>query len=63
MTGKRADNATQPLLAALEACASAGGGMVYVPPGRFLAGADSHEAELPAFLIDLTEVTNLAFEE
>jgi serine/threonine-protein kinase len=37
--------------------------MAFVPPGSFLAGADSRKAELPAFLIDLTEVSNRAFEE
>lgn len=37
-TGKRADNATQSIRAAVEACASAGGGTVYVPPGEYTVG-------------------------
>ncbi len=37
-TGKRADNATQPVRAAVEACAAAGGGTVYVPPGEYTVG-------------------------
>lgn len=37
-TGRRADNATQTFRAAVEACASAGGGMVYVPPGEYTVG-------------------------
>jgi formylglycine-generating enzyme required for sulfatase activity len=32
-------------------------GMVYVPAGTFLAGADKHPVMLNAFLIDTTEVT------
>jgi serine/threonine protein kinase len=32
-------------------------GMIYVPAGSFLAGADKHPVTLKAFLIDATEVT------
>jgi hypothetical protein len=38
-TGKRADNATQAIQSAIEACTSAGGGIVYVPPGDYTTGA------------------------
>ena len=37
-TGRRADNATQAFRAAVDACASAGGGTVYVPPGEYTVG-------------------------
>jgi hypothetical protein len=37
-TGKRGDNATGPIRAAVEACASAGGGTVYIPPGEYTVG-------------------------
>lgn len=38
-TGRRADNATQAIRAAVEACFKAGGGVVYVPPGEYTTGA------------------------
>jgi formylglycine-generating enzyme required for sulfatase activity len=38
-------------------------GMVYVPAGTFLAGADKHPTPLHAFFIDATEVTNAQFAE
>jgi len=37
-TGKREDNATVPFRNAVEACAAAGGGTVYVPPGAYTVG-------------------------
>jgi len=33
-------------------------GMIYLPAGTFLAGADKHPVKLKAFYIDATEVTN-----
>ena len=38
-TGNRADNATQSIRDAVEACFAAGGGIVYVPPGQYTTGA------------------------
>src|SRR6185436_18848931 len=38
-TGKRADNATKAIQAAIDACTAAGGGIVYVPPGEYTTGA------------------------
>jgi serine/threonine-protein kinase len=40
---------------------SPAGDLVIVPKGEFLAGEDRHKAELPAFYIDKTEVTNAAY--
>src|SRR5687768_9600563 len=37
-TGVRKDNATKPFKDAIEACASAGGGRVDVPPGEYTVG-------------------------
>lgn len=37
------------------------GDLVVVPKGEFQAGADRHQASLPSFYIDKTEVTNAAF--
>jgi hypothetical protein len=37
-TGKRGDNATAPIQAAVDACAAGGGGAVYVPPGEYTVG-------------------------
>jgi len=37
-TGKRGENATGPIRAAVDACAAAGGGTVYVPPGEYTVG-------------------------
>jgi hypothetical protein len=37
-TGKRADNATRAIRAAVEACFAAGGGVVYIPPGGYTTG-------------------------
>ena len=38
-TGNRSDNATPALQSAIDACTSAGGGVVYVPPGAYTTGA------------------------
>jgi hypothetical protein len=38
-TGKRNENATKPIQAAIDACFSAGGGVVEVPPGDYTTGA------------------------
>ncbi|HEY7333501.1 MAG TPA: bifunctional serine/threonine-protein kinase/formylglycine-generating enzyme family protein [Bryobacteraceae bacterium] len=38
-------------------------GMIYIPAGTFLAGADKHPAPLKAFYIDATEVSNADFSE
>ena len=38
-------------------------GMVYIPAGTFLAGADKHSVTLHGFYIDETEVTNAQFED
>jgi hypothetical protein len=38
-TGKREDNATKAIRAAVDACFAAGGGIVYVPPGEYTTGA------------------------
>jgi len=38
-TGKRADSATAPIQTAVDACAAAGGGTVYVPPGEYTVGS------------------------
>jgi hypothetical protein len=37
-TGKKADSAQAAIQKAIDACASAGGGMVYVPPGNYSTG-------------------------
>ena len=37
-TGRRADNATRAMRAAVDACFRAGGGVVYVPPGEYTTG-------------------------
>ncbi len=37
-TGQRGDNATAVFRKAVEACAAAGGGVVYVPPGEYTVG-------------------------
>ena len=37
-TGKKADNALPALQKAVDACAEAGGGMVYLPPGEYTTG-------------------------
>jgi hypothetical protein len=37
-TGKKADNAGPGIQRAVDACADAGGGMVYLPPGEFTSG-------------------------
>lgn len=37
-SGKRADNATAAIRAAVDACFAAGGGIVYVPPGQYTTG-------------------------
>ena len=37
-TGQREDNAQAALQAAIDACAAAGGGMVYLPPGEYTTG-------------------------
>jgi hypothetical protein len=37
-TGKKADSAQSAIQKAINACASAGGGMVYVPPGNYSTG-------------------------
>ena len=38
-TGVRAANATAAIQKAIDACAQAGGGMVYLPPGEYTSGA------------------------
>jgi hypothetical protein len=38
-TGKRADNATKAIQAAIDACTAAGGGIVYVPAGEYTTGS------------------------
>ena len=38
-SGKRAENATKAIQAAIDACTGAGGGVVYVPPGEYTTGA------------------------
>jgi polygalacturonase len=37
-TGKKDDNALPAIQKAIDACAAAGGGMVYLPPGEYTAG-------------------------
>ena len=37
-TGNRGDNATMPVRSAIDACNTAGGGSVYVPPGDYTVG-------------------------
>ncbi len=37
-TGRREDNATKPVRAAIDECTAAGGGTVYVPPGDYTVG-------------------------
>ena len=37
-TGVKSDNATPAIQKAIEACAKAGGGMVYLPPGEYTSG-------------------------
>lgn len=37
-TGRKADNAQPAVQKAVDACAAAGGGMVYVPPGEYSSG-------------------------
>jgi len=37
-TGRKADNAGPSIQRAVEACAEAGGGMVYLPPGEYTSG-------------------------
>jgi polygalacturonase len=37
-TGQKADNAQSAIQQAIDACAAAGGGMVYVPPGEYTTG-------------------------
>ena len=37
-TGKREENSTAPIRAAVDVCAGAGGGTVYVPPGQYTVG-------------------------
>ena len=37
-TGDKADNAQAALQAAIDACAAAGGGQVYFPPGAYTTG-------------------------
>jgi len=38
-TGSRSDNARTAIQKAIDACAGAGGGMVYLPPGEYTSGA------------------------
>jgi len=38
-SGKREDNATRAIQAAIDACTAAGGGIVYVPPADYTTGA------------------------
>ncbi|HET9011657.1 MAG TPA: glycosyl hydrolase family 28-related protein, partial [Gemmatimonadaceae bacterium] len=38
-TGRRGDSATKAIQDAIDACADAGGGVVYVPPGEYTTGA------------------------
>jgi serine/threonine-protein kinase len=38
-------------------------GMIYIPAGRFLSGAEKKPVDLPAFFIDEAEVTNAEFAE
>ena len=38
-TGKRADDARAAIQKAIDACAAAGGGMVYLPPGEYSSGS------------------------
>ena len=37
-TGKRSDDARAAIQKAIDACAAAGGGMVYLPPGEYISG-------------------------
>src|SRR4030042_4316668 len=37
-TGTKADNAREAIQRAVDACAEAGGGMVYLPPGEYTSG-------------------------
>src|SRR5438552_13210747 len=37
-TGKKADNARTAIQKAIDACAKAGGGTVYLPPGQYTSG-------------------------
>src|SRR5690349_24959214 len=37
-TGKKADDAGKAIQSAVEACAKAGGGTVYLPPGEYTSG-------------------------
>ena len=37
-TGKKSDNVQAAIQKAIEACASAGGGTVYLPPGEYTSG-------------------------
>ncbi|MGA2534258.1 MAG: glycosyl hydrolase family 28 protein [Candidatus Aminicenantales bacterium] len=37
-TGRKADNAQAAIQKAVDACAAAGGGMVYIPPGEYSSG-------------------------
>jgi eukaryotic-like serine/threonine-protein kinase len=38
-------------------------GMIYIPAGTFLAGADKHPVKLKAFYVDATEVTNADYSD
>lgn len=49
-TGARSDNARPAIQKAIDACAEAGGGMVYVPPGEYVTGMLHLRSNLRFFL-------------
>lgn len=49
-TGVKSDNARQAIQKAIDACAEAGGGMVYVPPGEYVTGMLHLRSNLRFFL-------------
>ena len=51
-SGNKEDNAQPAIQRAIEACASAGGGMVYFPPGAYTSGTLRLRSHVRVFLED-----------
>lgn len=51
-TGKREDKATRSIQAAIDACTTSGGAVVYIPPGDYTTGAIQIKNNVNLFILN-----------